>query len=135
MKTIMSALLASAVAISTFGVTIASAEAAVTKRPHRGGAPTAESTYVCGNELGYLRRVYSDEVEAIENASVVPVCENEEFGMMRNDSNAGALRQDLAANDDVMDALDAANFTVDEVVAVRITGDETAIIYVHTFPH
>ena len=91
------------------------------------------STYTCGNELGYLRRVYEEQVDGIADASIVAVCDGEDFGFMRSEGNAGAIRQHLADNEAVMDALDLTNFRVDDVIAVRMTGDDSAIIYVHTF--
>ena len=129
MKT-LSAILATVVAVSSLGFALTAAEAAVV--PGKPKKPTT-STYECGAELGYLRRVYEEEVAAIEEPWIMAVCDGEDFGLMRNDGNAGALRNELAANDYVMEALDAANFTVDDVIGIRMTGDEEAVIYVHTF--
>lgn len=98
------------------------------KQPHHHA-----STQSCSNELGYLRRVYEEEVGGIERVSVVPVCENEDYGVMRSDGNAGAIRQALGDNDDVQEALQAANFGIEDVIGVLMTGDESAVIYVHPF--
>ena len=133
-------LLAAVVALTSFGgftaITTTSAVALSIKYPARdpGRHPRYEATTdSCGGELGYLRRVYEEEIDLVERASIVPICERDDYGLMRSDGNAGALRQHLADNDDIMDALAAANFRVEDVVGVRMTGDESAVIYVHTF--
>ncbi len=97
---------------------------------------SAPSTYSCANELGHLRRVYEDQLDFItdsEDVSIVPVCVGEDYGVMRNDGNAGALRQHIADNDAMIEALDRANFLSNDVVGVRMTGDDSVILYVHTF--
>src|SRR5690606_29519110 len=97
-----------------------------------------ETTYSCANELGLLRRVYEEQLDAVDssmNVSVVPVCMGEDYGLMRNDGNAGALRQTIASNDAMVDALDDKNFLSDDVVGVRMTGEEKVILYVHQFRH
>lgn len=95
-----------------------------------GGDP-GESTYQCSNELGYLRRVYEDELELIENpnnVSIMPVCEG--FGVFRNDGNAGGLRVAIADNDAMMEALFLKNFRSEDVVGVRMTDEDKVILYV-----
>jgi hypothetical protein len=135
-------LLAAALAITSFGgvsaITTTSAYALTIKGPIAGGGPGRHPRYEvkkddCGGELGYLRRVYEEEIDLVERASIVPICEQDGFGLMRSDGNAGAIRQHIADNDDIMAALVAANFRVEDVVGVRMTGDESAVIYVHTF--
>lgn len=94
------------------------------------------STYSCTNELGYLRRVYEEDLEAIENpnlVSIVPVCMGESYGVMRADGNAGALRQAIADNDAMTEALDLKSFGSDDVVGIRMTGEDAVILYVHEF--
>jgi hypothetical protein len=130
MKTLARVLAATiAVSIAT-GIAATAASAAVVppKRP-----PVTTSTYECGNELGYLKRVYEEDVEELERVSIVPMCDGEDYGLMRTEGNAGALRLAMADNDAVMEALDDANFGIDDVIGIRITGDAKAIIYVHTF--
>lgn len=102
----------------------------------RGGA--SSSTYQCGQEIGYLKRVYEDELAAIDLAgrvAVVPVCENEQFGMLRADGNAGALRTVIAQNDAMMEALNFKAFGADDVIGIRMTGDDSVTLYVHPFHH
>jgi hypothetical protein len=105
--------------------------------PERPRVPvSAPSTYSCANELGHLRRVYEDQLDFVtdsQDVSIVPVCLGEDYGVMRNDGNAGALRQHIAYNDAMLEALAAANFLSDDVVGVRMTGDDSVILYVHTF--
>lgn len=93
------------------------------------------TTYECKNDMGYLRRVYEEQILGVEDeqrVSIVPICEFD-YGLMRNDGNAGALRQHIADNTAMVGALDQANFLPDDVVGVRMTGDDSAILYVHTF--
>jgi hypothetical protein len=141
MKT-MTALLALAVTLTSFAAAPAIALEGVKLAPGGGDHPRhprggySPSTYHCGNDLGYLKRVYEEELDAVlfqEDVSVVPVCENDDYGLMRSDGNAGAIRQHIAANDAMTEALDAANFRVEDIVGVRMTGDESVILYVHTF--
>jgi hypothetical protein len=85
-----------------------------------------------------LRRVYEEELEVIDNplnVAVVPVCTGEDYGVMRSDGNAGALRQVIAQNDAMTDALDLKNFGSDDVVGIRMTSEDKVILYVHEFHH
>jgi hypothetical protein len=129
--TTLAKFLATTIALSIvggFAVTAASAAVVPPKRQ-----PVTVTTYKCGSELGYLKRVYEDEVASLERVSIVPMCDGEDYGLMRSEGNVGALRLAMADNSAVMEALDGANFRVDDVIGIRITGDEKAIIYVHTF--
>lgn len=135
MKT--AALLAVTIALSAFAGLAAPASAAWYPGHDKPRTPTPTvSTYECGNDMGYLRRVYEEQIDQIfdeQQVSIVPICENEDYGLMRSEGNAGAIRQHLAANEAVSDALQTANFLVEDVVGVRMTGEDSAIIYVHTF--
>lgn len=105
------------------------------RRPPREGGGES-TTYKCSDQLGYLRRVYEEELEEIEDSqlvAVVPVCLGEDYGIMRADGNAGALRQTIADNEAMMEALFRKNFGYDDVVGIRMTGDESVILYVHPF--
>jgi hypothetical protein len=97
------------------------------------------STYDCSSELGHLRRVYEDDLDAIvdpNRVAVVPVCPGDDYGIMRSDGNAGALRQVIASNDAMMEALwEKGDFRADDVIGIRMTGDEEVILYVHPFHH
>lgn len=91
------------------------------------------TTYDCTTELGYLRRVYEEELEPIENpnrVAVVPVCMGESYGVMRSEGNAGALRQAVADNDAMTEALFRKNFEPDDVVGIRMTDFDALILYV-----
>lgn len=96
------------------------------------------STYTCHNELGYLRRVYEEQLDQIHDSNLVwvaPVCMGEDYGLLRSEGNAGALRGHIADNDAIMDALFRKNFRPDDVVGIRMTGEDTVTIYVHPFHH
>jgi hypothetical protein len=94
------------------------------------------STYKCNDQLGYLRRVYEDELEVIDNpdyVSIFPICSTEPYGVFRTDGNAGALRDVIADNDAMTEALFLKNFGADDVVGVRMTGEDKVILYVSLF--
>lgn len=92
------------------------------------------STYDCTTDLGHLRRVYEEQLDEVENpnrVAVVPVCMGESYGVMRSAGNAGALRQAVANNDAMTEALFRKNFVADDVVGIRMTGIDSLILYVH----
>lgn len=94
------------------------------------------STYQCASELGHLRRVHVQDLDEIDGpnlVSVVPICAGESFGLMRSDGNAGSLRGAIADNDAMGEALFMSNFHPEDVVGVRMTGDESVLLYVHPF--
>jgi hypothetical protein len=94
---------------------------------------SSPTTFQCGNELGYLRRVFADQVEALQDQdriTVVPVCEGDDYAF-RNDGNAGALRGAMSENEIVLAALASSAYRPIDVVAIRLTGENSAILYVH----
>jgi hypothetical protein len=132
-----------AVAATTF-ISLASAFAVTStvaqQAPGRGPSnypdyPTPSTTYRCEDELGHLRRVYEQELAGIrrpERVWVVPIC-REHDGMFRTIGNAGALRAGISKNPAIRAALKADNFRPEDVVAIRMKGDDSATIYVHPF--
>lgn len=94
------------------------------------------STYSCHNQLGFLRRVYEEQLDQIDDPNrvgVTPVCLGEDFGDIRNEGNAGALRASIAGNEAVLLALRGKSFRPEDVVGVRMTGKDAVLIYVHPF--
>ena len=94
------------------------------------------STYNCTNELGFLRRVYEEQLDQIEDPNrvwVTPVCMGEDYGIMRSDGNAGALRMGIAQNEAMLEALFAKKFGPEDVVGIRMMGEDTVTLYVHPF--
>lgn len=89
------------------------------------------STQSCSAHLGYLRRVYEEDLGGVEDPNrvfVIPVCVNDH--MMRSDGNAGALLGAIAANDALVDALFQKGYRHEDVVAIRMTGEESLNLYV-----
>src|SRR5688572_29208096 len=85
--------------------------------------PGGGDTYSCTDQLGYLRRVYEDQLEVIDNpnhVSIMPICIGEDYGVFRNDGNAGALRSVIADNEAMTKALFLKNFGSDDVIGVRM---------------
>ena len=100
------------------------------------GRPGGGDSYdECTAPLTHLRRVYEEELGAIDNpvnVTIVPICLGAD-GMFRNDGNAGTLRLAIADNEALMEALFRGNFGSDDVVGIRLVGDDKAIVYVFPF--
>lgn len=111
-------------------VTVAPANA-LSIRPGR-QRPVATTTYNCGADLGFLRRVFAEQIDAVtleEQVTVTPVCDGEDAAL-RNEGNAGAIRQHIAMNEAMTIVLGQHAFSAEDVVGVRMLGDK-AVLYVH----
>ena len=53
------------------------------------------------------------------------------MGSLRNEGNAGVLRTHIAQNDAMVIALEEASYDAQDVVGIRMTGDESVILDVH----
>ena len=88
----------------------------------------------CADQLGHLKRVYPAEVRGVDNSYrvwVTEICTSSV--LMRSDGNAAYLRTSIADNDVLVDVLGQKGFGSDDVVAVRMMGDDTINLYVHHF--
>jgi len=97
--------------------------------------PGPVSTFSCTEALGHLRRVYPEEIAAVDHPTkvwVTPICINED-SVFRSDGNAGSLRAAIAANPAIQQALAEQSFGPEDVVGVRMTGPDTGNIFVHPF--
>ena len=98
--------------------------------------PTSSGdSYECSDWLGHLRRVFPEQIAAVDDSYrvwVTEVCP--EDTMMRSDGNATYLLPSIAANDVLVEALRREGHVVDDVVAVRMMGEETISLYVHRMP-
>jgi hypothetical protein len=116
----------------TTGSALAQRQPCTSVRCGGGDTPGGDSYDECTAALGHLRRVYEEELEPIANSGNVmiePICVSED-GMFRNVGNVGTLRVALADNDAIMEALFRKNFGSEDVVGIRMIGDDKAIIYV-----
>jgi hypothetical protein len=52
---------------------------------------------------------------------------------MRSDGNVGTLRQIIASNDAMTQALWSKSYRSEDVVGIRMTGPETVLLYVYRF--
>ena len=89
-------------------------------------------TYECSDWMGHLRRVYPEQIAAVDDGYrvwVTEVCP--EDTMMRSDGNATYLLPTIAANDVLVEALQRQGHVVEDVVAVRMMGEDTISLYVH----
>ena len=64
---------------------------------------------------------------------VTELCPGEEMGAMRNEGNAGKLRGAIADNDAIMEKLRQRDYTENDVLAVRMMGDDTINLYVYHY--
>ena len=97
--------------------------------------PGPVSTFSCTEALGHLRRVYPEEIAAVDHPTkvwVTPICVSED-SVFRSDGNAGALRSAIASNRAILRALADKSFRPEDVVGVRMTGPDKGTIYVHPF--
>ena len=133
----MSKLSAAAIAVlSALAITPVTAPMAQSTKPPSTYEPTPETS--CADPLGYLRRVYERELDGVSDPGRVwvrPICDGEEVGSLRHAGNAGALRARIADNDAMMQALDRTNFLPEDVVGVKMTGEDSLILFVHKFLH
>lgn len=131
-KTVAAAALALIVALP---VTSSFAMVLIDKTPHR--VPKAvSSTTSCGSELGFLRRVSQGEVMGIDDTTqvwVTEICPGSELGMLRNEGNAGKLRQAIASNDVIMQRLGEMAYTEQDVIAIKMMGEDTIHLYVYHY--
>jgi hypothetical protein len=104
--------------------------------PKRENPKPVTTTSSCGSELGFLRRVSQGEVMGIDNYErvwVTEICPGSELGMMRNEGNAGKLRQAIASNDVIMQRLDEMAYTEQDVIAIKMMGEDTIHLYVYHY--
>lgn len=98
--------------------------------------PENQVSTPCGSEIGYMRRVYASQVAGVDDATkvwVTELCPGEEMGAMRNEGNAGKLRGAIADNDAIMEKLRQRDYTENDVLAVRMMGDDTINLYVYHY--
>lgn len=120
-----------AVALTSF-TTIAQAQV-LTHVPNYPGKPTP-STVNCDSHLGYMRRVYPEQVQGIDThyrVWVTELCDS--FGMLRSEGNAEYLRRHIAENPVLRRALGQKAYSSDDVFAVKMMGDDTIQLFVHHF--
>ncbi len=130
---------AATAAVSLASIAVSTTPAAAQRLTHvpSNNYPTySPSTYSCQTQLGYLRRVYEEQLDQVDDPNrvgVIPVCLGEDYGHMRNEGNAGALRASIASNEAIVLALRAKRFRPDDVVGVRMTDEDAVLFYVHPF--
>lgn len=108
----------------------------ITHVPNRTYPRPKPGTYNCTAELGHLRRVYEEELDGVrrtERVWVTPVCIGEDVGPIRNEGNSGALRTRIAQNKAMRKALFASKFRPEDVVGIRMMGEDAVTLYVHLF--
>jgi hypothetical protein len=87
----------------------------------------------CGDQLGYMKRVYPAQVQGVDDSYrvwVTEFCQGSE--LLSSNGNAAYLRPTIANNDVLVAVLDSKGFFPEDVIAVRMMGDDTINLYVHT---
>ncbi len=87
----------------------------------------------CGDQLGYMKRVYPAQVQGIDDSHrvwVTEFCQGSE--LLSSNGNAAYLRPTIAQNDVLVAVLSDKGFFPEDVIAVRMMGDDTINLYVHT---
>lgn len=90
----------------------------------------------CGDQLGYMKRVYPAQVQGVDDSYrvwVTEFCQGSE--LLSSNGNAAYLRPTIAQNDVLVAVLDSKGFFPEDVIAVRMMGDDTINLYVHTGSH
>ncbi|ODT66587.1 MAG: hypothetical protein ABS75_26280 [Pelagibacterium sp. SCN 63-23] len=93
----------------------------------------------CSGGMGFVRRVTPAEIAAIGERRVwlEPVCETTSLfgrrdnGMLFHDGNANTLRQPIARNATLMNALRAKGYDQHDVVSVVFGARNSVLLYVH----
>ena len=103
------------------------------------GKPASTQSYDCRDEIGYARRISATEIQGIHDRSVwlYPVCEEssilprDDYGTLFIDGNANTLRQPIARNATLMNALRAKGYDQHDVVSVVFAAGNSVLLYVH----
>ncbi|WP_240232847.1 hypothetical protein [Devosia lacusdianchii] len=93
----------------------------------------------CTAVLGYMRTPKGAEIMSLVAAhiAIIPVCEDltvpgrNNYGPLFVNGNAELLRQPIARNPALIDALRARDYDQNDVVSVRFGGNDSIIFYVH----
>jgi hypothetical protein len=107
------------------------------QRPNYPPEQRRASTYVCGSEIGHLPRVYPEQIEAVtdqNNVWVNVICADAPIAQWRGEGNADRLMVALEANDVIVAELGSRDLLTEDIVAVRMTGEETVLLYVLSDP-
>lgn len=132
--------LALATAVAIVSITAIAPANAQTRQTYNQGCTAGAAcensgtTYECGDNLGFLRRVYPAEVAGIDNSYrvwVTEVCTGS--SLLRSSGNAAGLRNTIAKNGVLAAALQSKSFSANDVFAVRMMGEDTINLYVHNF--
>lgn len=135
---IIAAAITAIVTLAPIPVITGTAQAQVLVRVPKPNNPTPsqERPYECTEQLGYLFRVYEEQLDQVHDVNrvwVTPVCMGDASGMMRSEGNAGALRGRIADNEAMTTALFRKKFGPEDVVAIKMIDEDTVILYVHPF--
>lgn len=101
--------------------------------------PPSASSHDCADEMGFMRRVSRADIDAIRNRSVmlIPVCEDRAvagknaYGALFVNGNVDRLRQPIARNATLMQALRAKGYDQHDVVSLRFGGHNSIVLYVY----
>ena len=137
MKLTTLALVAGFVSVAT--VLPSSAQFAAVNIPGGPNYPTSHNEHNCADEMGHMRRVNVFDIDGIRDRSVWlhPVCEDltvpgkNNYGTLFINGNVNVLREPIARNRLLMNALEAKGYDEYDVVSLRFGARNSVILYVH----
>lgn len=87
---------------------------------------------VCDDYLGLLKRVTPADIEGVTEKQRVWVTEYcPGRSVLRTEGNAASVRSAIADNEALVAALRQKGYSVGDVFAVKMMGDDTVNLYVH----
>ena len=128
--------LALIVGLTTAATTVPSHAINIAGGPNKPIATTEED---CAYQLNYMPRVTRAHIDSIQGRDVylIPVCEdgligrNDDYGWLFTSGNVGTLRQPIARNATLMQALTAEGYDQQDVISLRFGSDDDIVLYVH----
>lgn len=101
--------------------------------------PSAGDPWDCRNEIGHVRRISADDINRIQDQSVwlYPICEQhsilptDDYDRLFLEGNVFTLRQPVARNATLMNALRAKGYDQHDVISVVFAAGNSIMLYVH----
>ena len=116
--------------------------AQMAKAPTRPNYPSYSGSgpdHNCEDEIGHLRSVNAFDIQGIRNQKIFlyPICADptvpgkNSYGTLFLDGNVNTLREPIARNATLMNALAARGYDHNDVVSLRFAGGNSIYLYVH----
>jgi len=101
--------------------------------------PSSGPDHSCEDEMGHMRPVNLFDIQSIHDQRIYlyPICEDptvpgkNSYGTLFLDGNVNTLRQPIARNATLMNALTAKGYDHNDVVSLRFAAGNSIYLYVH----